>query len=279
VYGTVLKQEVRLLEQIMKRKKKRHVIISIIIMSYCLLFMGSKYDTFAWFTAQSNAEGRITNAKTADLLDINLGKVKYLNNCQVQSSVKITNISNIDIPIKLDLLSDSQSKYSKSKVLKPGQSLISATKDSDYLPSCESTEIKYYLFGFQGYVDEEIVIPLDSAKMIKPVEMPKEEKVEDKKNEDQKAEEKQQPEVKKEEPAQPQQPATPTPEQPATPEQTQPETNTPAPPTESTPTPPIEDPATTNPTTNTENTQPAAPTTQSVEPPAIESKEDTRKDA
>jgi hypothetical protein len=244
-----------------------------IIMSYCLLFMGSKYDTFAWLTAQSNAEGRITNAKTTDLLDIHLGKVKYLDNCQVQSSVKITNISNIDIPIKLDLLSDSQSKYSKSKVLKPGQSLISATKDSDFLPSCESTEITYHLFGFQGYVDEEIVIPLDSAKMIKPVELPKKEKVEDNKTEDQKAEEKQQPEAKKEEPAQPEQPAKP--EQPATPEQTQPETNTPAPPTESTPTPPIQDPA----TTSTENTQPAAPTTQSIEPPAIESKEDTQNDA
>jgi hypothetical protein len=269
VYGTALKQEVRLLEQIRKRKKKRHVIISMIIISYCLLFMGSKYDTFAWLTAQSYANGQITNAKTSDLLDINLGKVKYLDNCQVQSSVKITNISHIDIPIKLDLLSNGV--YSKSKVLKPGQSLISATKDSDYLPSCESTEITYHLFGFQGYVDEEIVIPLDLAKMIKPVELPKEEKVEDNKTEDQKAEEKQQPEVKKEEPAQP--------EQPATPEQTQPETNTPVPPTESTPTPPIEDPATTNPTTNTENTLPAAPTTQSVEPPAIESKEDAQNDA
>jgi hypothetical protein len=268
VYGTALKQEVRLLEQIRKRKKKRHVIISMIIMSYCLLFIGSKYDTFAWFTTQSYADGQITNAKTSDLLDIHLGKVKYLDNCQVQSSVKITNISNIDIPIKLDLLSDSQSNYSKSKVLKPGQSIVSATKDSDYLPSCESTEITYHLFGFQGYVDEEIVIPLDLAKMIKPVELPKEEKVEENKTEDQKAEEKQ-PEVNKEEPAQAEQPATPE----------QPETNIPAPPTESTPTPPIENPATTNPTTTTENSQPATPTTQSVEPPANESKEDAQKDA
>jgi hypothetical protein len=242
-------------------------------MSYCFLFVFSKYDTLAWLTAQSNAEGRITNAKTTDLLDIDLGKVKYLDNCQVQSSVKITNISNIDIPIKLDLLSDSQSHYSKSKVLKPGQSLVSATKDSDYLPSCESTKITYHLTGFQGYVDEEIGIPLDSRKMIKPVELPKEEKVEDNKTEDQKAEEKQPSEVKKEEPAQPEQPAAP--EQPSTPEQTQPETNSPAPPTDSTSTPPIQDPA----TTNTENTQPVTPATQSVEPPAIESKDDIQKDA
>ncbi|MFG6496219.1 hypothetical protein P8610_12705 [Fictibacillus sp. UD] len=265
------------MEQARKRKKKRHIIISLIIMSYCLLCMGSKYDTFAWFTTQSYAEGRITNAMTADLLKIDLGKVKYLENCQVQSSLKITNISNIDIPIKLDLLSDSQSNHSKSKVLKPGQSIVSATKDTDYLPSCESTEIKYHLFGFQGYVDEEIVIPLDSAKMIKPVELPQEEKVEENKTEDQKNEEKQQPEVKKEEPVQTEQPATP--EQPAAPEQTQPETNTPAPPAESTPTPPVESPATTNQTTNTENNQPAAPTTQTVEPPATESKEDAQKDA
>ncbi|MBD7964934.1 hypothetical protein [Fictibacillus norfolkensis] len=258
------------MEQIRKRKKKRHVILSMIIMSYCLLFMVSKYDTFAWFTTQSYANGKITNAKTTDLLDIHVGNVKYLDNCQVQSSVKITNISKINIPVKLDLLSDSKSKYPKSNVLKPGQSLISETKDSNYLTSCKSTKITYHLFGFQGFVDEEIVIALDSTKMIKPIELPKEKIVEENKKEDPKTEDKQQPEVKVEEPI----PTPSQPEQPAAPEQTEPETNTTAPSTEPAPTAPIENPA----TTNAENSQPATPATQSVGPPSTESKEVTSKD-
>lgn len=232
--------------------------------------MFSKYDTFAWFTTQSYANGKITNAMTSDLLEIQLGNVKYLENCQVQSSVKITNISKIDIPIKLDLLSDSKSKYTKSNVLKPGQSLISATKDSNYLTSCKSTKITYHLFGFQGFVDEEIVIPLDSTKMIKPIKLPKEKIVEETKKEDQKTEDKQQPEVKVEEPT----PTPSQPEQPPAPEQTEPEPSTQAPSTETAPAPPIEKPA----TTNTENSQPVTPATHSVGPPSTESKEVTSKD-
>ncbi|MCM3717676.1 hypothetical protein [Fictibacillus phosphorivorans] len=219
------------MKHIWERRKTRHVIFPMIMMIYCLLFMSSRYDTFAWFTAEANAEGRITNATTADLVNIRLGEVMYLDNCQVESSVKITNISNIKIPIQLVLLNDRT--YTKSNVLKPGQSLISETIESNFTSTCESTEIKYQLVGFQGYIDEEIVIPLDPSKMIKPAEVPEEEVDED--NQTREPKEEQELDVTEEVPAQPTQPGTP--------EQTQPEVSTPEALAVPAPTTPIEEPA------------------------------------
>jgi hypothetical protein len=243
--------------------------IPLIVMMYALILMIPKYDTFAWFTAQSYADGKITNAKTADLINIHIGEVQYLENCNVQISVKVTNISNIDIPIKLDLLNNNKETHSKTKILKQGQSLMIATKDTNYPPSCEVSQITYHLFGFKGYIDEDIVIPLSSAKMIKLVEQPK--KLEENKADFPKTEEKQQPEVKKEEskqPIQPEQPATETSQQ----DQSEQDTATPI---ESAPTQTIESPK----ITNQENKQPSTPANQTIETLADVSKENAQKDA
>lgn len=229
---------------------------------FALILLIPKYDTFSWFIAQSYAEGKITNASTSDLLKIDVGEVQYLEDCSVQTSVSITNISNMDIPIKLDLLNTKKGSHSKTKVLAPGQSLINVTKDTEHYSSCESTQITYHLFGFEGYIDENIVIPLSADQMIKPVEQPEneEEVKEENSNED-----KQEPEVEKEE-------ESGTPEQTDPPEQDQP--NIEEAPTEPTPQP-EENPE----TTDQENEQPDTPAAETVDPPAIESNEDVQKDS
>lgn len=229
---------------------------------YGLILLIPKYDTFAWFIAQSYAEGKITNASTSDLLKIEVGEVQYLEDCNVQTSVSITNISNMDIPIKLDLLNTKKGSHSTTKVLAPGQSLMSATEDSDYFSSCESTQITYHLFAFEGYVDENIVIPLSADQMIKPVEQPEKEGEvkEENSNED-----KQESEAEKEEEPK-------TPEQTDPPQQDQP--NNDEAPTEPTPQP-EENPE----TTDQENNQADTPAAETVDPPVIESNEDVQKDA
>jgi hypothetical protein len=239
------------LELIRKRNKKRRLIIPF-IMIFCFILVIPKYDTFAWFTAQSNANGKITNASTSDLLKIDIGDVQYLKNCKLQTSVQITNISTIDIPIKLNVLNNN--KGSESKVLKPGQSLMSETKNPD--SSCETTRITYHLFGFEGYIDEKIVIPISSDKMIKPVEKPeKEEKAQEAEpNEEQK-------EVEKE-------------EEPKAPDQAEPPPQDPENHDEASTEP--EPPEGNEDSKNHENKSPDTPAGQTEEPPANGNEEDVQ---
>ncbi|WP_144697369.1 hypothetical protein [Fictibacillus phosphorivorans] len=172
-----------------KRKliKKKHILLSLILFFYVSILIIPKYDTFAWFTAESFAEGKITNANTSDLLNIDVSEVQYQKNCKVKTSVTITNISNIEIPVSLDLIS--KENQSKSKWLQPGEAFSSGTNVTD--PSCDASQVMYHLYAFEGYVDEKIVVPLSPEKMIKPVE-PKKEDTND--------ESKKEPEVEKEEP-------------------------------------------------------------------------------
>lgn len=214
-----------------------------------LILVLPRYDSFAWFTTQSFAGGKITNASTSDLLTIDVGEVQYLKNCNVQTSVSITNISNVDIPIQLKLL---DSKHSKTKVLAPGQSLTSGKSATDS-SSCEATQIIYHLLGFQGYIDENIVIPLSTEQMIKPVKE-KEKEVKDEKVEEKENENKQEPVVDPEEDTK-------------STEQDQPGN-------EETPTEPTPLPEEHPETTDEENNQADTPASQPAETPAIESDKD-----
>jgi hypothetical protein len=156
-----------------RRKKKRTIYIKIIISVYCILLVFGKFNTFAWFTSQSNAQGNITNATTSDLLTISYGEVEYLKNCKVKSSITITNISNISIPITLSLLSKNNGTHSKSLILQPGESYTTNPNDTNNLPhDCEATEITYHLYGFNGFINENKSIPLDREKLLATIHKP-----------------------------------------------------------------------------------------------------------
>jgi hypothetical protein len=151
----------------------------------------------------------------------------------------------MEIPVTLELLSKNEGNHSNTKLLKPGKSFTSNPNDTDNLPlNCNATEITYHLVGFNGYIDEDISIPLDQEKLLATLEKRQKEEPAEKPEEDNKSNdsnnpnnEKQQSEANKEDenksaPA----PETVKPEPQANPENQNPTTKTPVQPvTESKP--------------------------------------------
>ncbi|WNB92486.1 hypothetical protein [Bacillus sp. NEB1478] len=145
-----------------RRNKKRYVVIKLLLAVYCLIILSSKYGTYAWLTSKTSAEGTIKNATTSDLFKVTYGDVEYLKNCKVKTSITITNISDMEIPIKLTNVFGIPFNTNS---LEPGKSIKS--NFNGRAPSgCEGNSLTYHLTGFPGgYIDEDLSIPLDHQKM------------------------------------------------------------------------------------------------------------------
>ncbi|MBB2481291.1 hypothetical protein H5P36_13935 [Bacillus sp. APMAM] len=133
--------------------KKRMLVFPFIILIYCLFLFAGKLNTYAWFTAEINASGEITNATTKDLLSISTSDVTYYNNCEISQNITIENISTIMIPIKL---------IDQNQALHPGETFTTTIKQK---VSCKDTDVNYHLLGLNHYIDEMINVPLDQNKL------------------------------------------------------------------------------------------------------------------
>ncbi|MBH0164248.1 hypothetical protein IHV12_04935 [Fictibacillus sp. 7GRE50] len=163
-------------KKIRKRKVTKLTISALLIFYLLIISFNSNFSesTYAWFSVEANSNGEIKNAVTSDLITINTGEVDYLKNCKVKSIITLTNISTINIPITLELQSKNNGNHIKSLVLSPGNSYISNPNDTDNLPhNCDATEITYHLYGFEGFIDEYISIPLNREKLLATIQEPK----------------------------------------------------------------------------------------------------------
>ncbi|QQZ07752.1 hypothetical protein [Heyndrickxia vini] len=140
--------------------KKKHLfkLIQFTILIYCLFFIIGKSNTYAWFTSEIKASGKITNATTEDLLSISKHEVSYLKNCEISQMISIKNISNMEIPVQLE---------TEQKILSPGESYQTMINQT---VSCEKKEVSYHLTGLKNYIDEMIREPLDQKKLLATVE-------------------------------------------------------------------------------------------------------------
>ncbi|MDR7073338.1 hypothetical protein [Fictibacillus barbaricus] len=152
-----------------RRNKKMYAMIKLLIAIYCLIIMSSKYDTYAWLSAKSSAEGTIKNATTSDLLKITYGDVKYSKNCKVKTTITVKNISDLDIPIKLTNVFGIPFPIDS---IESGKSISSEFNGRAPL-GCEATSVNYHLIGFKGYIDEDLSIPLDHEKLIATIQKDK----------------------------------------------------------------------------------------------------------
>ncbi|KYD05940.1 hypothetical protein B4102_3113 [Heyndrickxia sporothermodurans] len=139
-------------------KKHYFKLIQFTILIYCLFFIVGKANTYAWFTSEIKASGKITNATTKDLLSISKKEVSYLKNCEISQVISIKNISNMEIPVQLE---------NEQKILSPGESFLAKINQA---VSCEKTEVSYHLTGLKNYIDEMIHEPLDQKKLLATVE-------------------------------------------------------------------------------------------------------------
>lgn len=144
------------------RMKSRLFAILICIFTYCLFLMEDKFQTHAWFAAETIAEGQLTNATTDDLITVSTSEVTYQENCKISQEIVVENISDIEIPIKL---------LKQHKILMPGETFNASF---DQLVSCEQNEVQYQLIGFNQFIDMLIQIPLDPTKLLASVEMEEE---------------------------------------------------------------------------------------------------------
>ncbi|PLR77245.1 hypothetical protein CU633_11925 [Bacillus sp. V3-13] len=153
--------------------------LSLIFFGYIFtIFLGSLPGTFAWFSSSASSMGVIKNSTTSDLLLIKTGDVIYEKNCKLTSSISITNISAVKIPLTVELLTKNGGNHSSTIDLEPGATFTTNPQDADNLPNqCERAEIEYHILGFNGYIDEIVSIPVDQAKLLATIEK-KEEKAE-----------------------------------------------------------------------------------------------------
>ena len=86
----------------MARRKQGLMMISTLITVYLLFFVMGQHDTSAWFVSETTAHGSMGNTTTEDLFSTTAEVISYETGGVVSVKVGITNISEIDIPIKLE---------------------------------------------------------------------------------------------------------------------------------------------------------------------------------
>ncbi|MBM7585452.1 hypothetical protein JOC86_001994 [Bacillus pakistanensis] len=156
----------------MNQKKLRFALIAGLIFLTSLTFTLARNGTYAWFTSESSASGVITNATTSDLLRMK-GDIQYGENCQVSSTVTIQNISTIDIPFSLELISKNGGTDVISKTLHPNESFTSPpNKISQRQNDCTIKQIEYDLTALNSYIDEPFILSVDQEKLKATVKPP-----------------------------------------------------------------------------------------------------------
>jgi hypothetical protein len=163
--------ETRLLKYKKKNRRTKFIlnlVLSSFIILICSITILSKIPgTYAWFETKSSAVGVIQNAKTSDLVEIQVGNIKYIGQCKVKTTLSVRNISKTDIPLKIQLVNI----YSKDKIVSDitlqGNSkyttdptVINLNKDQ-----CSNNNIEYRVIGYNGYINEVIPIQLNLQKL------------------------------------------------------------------------------------------------------------------
>lgn len=118
-----------------------------------MLLITSTGQTYSWFTSDVSTEGTITNATTESLIDIGNPNVDYKEGF-VQIAIPITNISSLSIPISVDDVEMIVHSYDTNIF----------TVEKEITEEMNSIGVK--LIGFDYFIDEEIIIPLDSTQFI-----------------------------------------------------------------------------------------------------------------
>ena len=141
--------------------------------------------TYAWFTSETSASGSIQNATTEDMLQIESSEITYGDDCSIEHSLSVKNISDMSTNVTIFLQTGSGEEQMISQKLKPGASLKTAPDAiSDLSGGCEATSVNYHIKGFVNYVDETFSVAVNPAEMIQPiVPQPEEKKVEEKSKE------------------------------------------------------------------------------------------------
>ncbi|TMU84101.1 hypothetical protein FGG79_18375 [Bacillus sp. BHET2] len=138
--------------------------------------LSSLPGTYAWFTSETSASGTIHNATTEDLLQIQASDVQYGNNCTMQNSLSVKNISDMSTTVTVSFLTSNGNEELASQKLKPGESMNTNPEDmTKWTGECDETSLTYRVQGFIHYVDENHTVAVDQTEL-KNTMMPDEEK-------------------------------------------------------------------------------------------------------
>ncbi|WP_200411053.1 hypothetical protein [Virgibacillus salexigens] len=99
--------------------------------------------------SETESYGKVVNATTKDLLDIDADLLSFDAACVTNIEIKIKNIADVEIPIKLD---------EKKLQLSPGE-LFSEVVTRKV--SCEAEQVNFHLIGFNSFIDEIIIVSFD----------------------------------------------------------------------------------------------------------------------
>lgn len=125
-------------------------LIGIIVVAYVV---SMNNPTYSWFTSEISAKGSITNATTDSLIEIwNIELIYGEGNVQIQ--IPVTNIASLSIPISVD---------GTEVIVNPSETytfLVEKEINGD------EQDISVQLTGFQNFIDEQIIIPIDATEIV-----------------------------------------------------------------------------------------------------------------
>lgn len=153
-------------KMIRKKQHQRTVALLSIAVIYSIfsIFLKSMPVSYAWFTANTSSKGQIVNAATSDLIKIIPEQLTYNTNSTVKVKLSVQNISNINIPLKVELLVNNQVVNTSSILLsKKNIYTTGAEEIKDISP--ETEEIQFRIIGFNGYINEVINYHVDQEKI------------------------------------------------------------------------------------------------------------------
>lgn len=149
-----------------KTNYKRVTFLLSIVMIYAIFsfFLKSLPVSYAWFTADTSSKGQIVNATTSDLIQIIPDRVIYDNNRRVKAKLSVRNISNIDIPLKVELIVKNQVLDTSSILLYQNDTFTTGWEKIDHIPE-DAKDIQVRIIGFQGYINEMVTYNIDQEKV------------------------------------------------------------------------------------------------------------------
>ncbi|MBR7796787.1 hypothetical protein GT022_12100 [Agaribacter marinus] len=132
-------------------KKKAFQLLLCCLFVYLVGSSIATSTTKAWFITESQSQGKVVHATTEDLLDVDATVLSYDTDCVIWIEMKIKNISDVAIPIEID---------ERSIYLAPGEVFSEVFERK---VSCEANELRFQLIGFNRFIGEFIVVPLQPS--------------------------------------------------------------------------------------------------------------------
>ncbi|MGG3470160.1 hypothetical protein ABES02_22075 [Neobacillus pocheonensis] len=129
---------------------------------FIAFFLQSLPVSYAWFNASASSTGQIVNATTADLIEIVPREIEYGKNGKVRTSISIKNISDVAIPLRVELLWNNKILTSTSTTLKPNTTF---STNQEQIDAVTNKELQYRIIGFNQYIDEMVSVPIDQGKV------------------------------------------------------------------------------------------------------------------